>query len=108
MLSFAPSPFPRGSVQSQACICSSLHRENEHCAEDSHLHHEVDTFLSSVAPPPLRHLDHTRPHLAAGDCTGYLGHPFGKLACYALWSRLSCYSIRDASTINIVHSACML
>ena len=45
MLSFAPSPFPRGSVQFQACICSSLHRWNEHCAEDSHLHHGVDTFF---------------------------------------------------------------
>ena len=44
MLSFAPSPFPRGSVQFQACICSSLHRWNEHCAQVSHLHHEIDTF----------------------------------------------------------------
>ena len=69
MLSLAPCRFPRGRVQSKACICSSLQRGNGHCAEDSHLHHKVDTFLSSVAPPPLRHLDYTRPHLAAAGNT---------------------------------------
>ena len=68
MLSLAPCRFPRGRVQSQACICSSLPRGNGHCAEDCHLRHVLDTLVSSVAPPPPRHLDQTRHHLApAGD-----------------------------------------
>ena len=57
MLSLAPCRFPRGRVQSQACICSSLPRGNGHCAEDSHPHETVDKRLVSVVSPPLRRLD---------------------------------------------------
>ncbi len=42
-------------------------------AEDSHVHHAVDTLLSSVVPPSLRRLDQTRHHLAS---TGNGDRPF--------------------------------
>src|SRR5260370_41329062 len=63
-MTLAPCRFLRGRVQSQALTRSSSHRGNGHCAQDSHHHHAVDTLLSSVAPPPLRRLDHTKHHLA--------------------------------------------
>jgi len=58
-----PIPERKRTISSMHLLI--LTKGNGHCAEDSHLHHEVDAFLSSVAPPPLYHLDHTRSHLAA-------------------------------------------
>src|SRR5215470_14062909 len=67
-MSLAPCRFPNERVQSQAFTRSSLSRGNVYCAEDSHVRHGVDTLLSSVAPPPLRHLDQTGHHLSStGD-----------------------------------------
>ena len=66
MLSLAPCRFTRGRVQSQALTRSFSQRGNVYCAQDSHLHHEVDTILSSVAQLPLRRLDHTGHRLAPG------------------------------------------
>ncbi len=58
----------RGRVQSKEFICLSSRRRNIDCAWDSLLFQAVDRSLPSVAPAPLRHLDHTRHHLApAGD-----------------------------------------
>jgi len=58
-LSLAPCGFPGGRVQLQALIHTSSPRGNGHCAWDCHLHEAVDRRLSSIAPPPLRHLDQT-------------------------------------------------
>lgn len=68
ILSHTPCRFLSGRVPSKAFIRSSSHRGNVCCAEDSPLRHAVDALLCSVAPPPLRRLDHTGHHLAlAGD-----------------------------------------
>ena len=64
MLSRAACRFPRGRVQSYACINSSSQRGNVYCAQDSHLHHVVDRILASVAQRPLRRLDNTGDHFA--------------------------------------------
>src|SRR5260370_6576588 len=60
-------------ISQRKCTISGIHLLNftkgdGYCARNSHLHHAVDTLVSSVAPSPLPRLDQAR-HLLplAGD-----------------------------------------
>src|SRR5438105_4115377 len=67
-MSLSPCRFPMRKSTIESILSLIFTKGNVHRAEDSHVRHEVDMFLSSVTTPALRHLDHTRPHpAAAGD-----------------------------------------